>query len=280
MDRVSWVPLLREAWAAYQRHNAQWLAAALAYFAAFAVAPLIIVVVAIAGFFLHSHQNVLDAIYTHIPGSGSGAVAQMVEATLAQPRHTLTAQVASWGLFGFAALGLFSSLQFALNTAWDVTPKKFGFWQAIRERAFAFAMMLAVAALLLLSVIANTLLVAATGYLGQRTAGLSTLMNVSDFTLTFAVAWLLFAVLFEYLPETRIAWRDVWLGAGLTALLFVIGQSILGWYLGRAGIGSAYGAFGSLVLFLIWANYSAQIVLFGAEFTHVYALRRGSRQAS
>jgi len=270
---------LRATWAAYQRHNAQWLAAALAYFGAFAVAPLIIIVVAVAGAFLHGHQSAVDEIYTRLPGPQTVAVRQIVVATLRQPRHGLIAQIAGWAFFVIAALGLFGSLQFALNTTWDVTPQKMGIWQTVRRRAVSFAMMLAVAALLLLSVIADATLTAVLAYLPHAFGGQWMLAKGADFALSFAIVWLLFAVLFEFLPDARIAWRDVWIGAGITALLFVAGQFLLGLYLGRAGIGSAYGAFGSLVVFLLWANYSAQILLFGAEFTHVYALQRATLQA-
>jgi membrane protein len=275
----AWFPLLRATWAAYQRHNAQWLAAALAYFAALAVAPLIIVVVAVAGAFLHGHQSAINDIYTRLPGPETVAVRQVVASTLGQPRHGLIAQVAGWAFFVMAALGLFGSLQFALNTTWDATPQKIGIWQTVRRRAASFVMVLAVAALLLLSVVTDAALTAILAYLPHAFGGQATLVRGADLALTFAIVWLLFAVLFEFLPDARIAWRDVWLGAGITALLFVAGQFLLGLYLGRAGIGSAYGAFGSLVAFLIWANYSAQIVLFGAEFTRVYAEQRATLQA-
>jgi membrane protein len=270
----AWLPLLRATWAAYQRHNSQWLAAALAYFAAFAVAPLIIVVVAIAGAFLHGHQSAINEIYTRLPGPETAAVRQIVSGTLGLPRHGLIAQIAGWAFFVIAALGLFGSLQFALNTTWDVTPQKMGIWQTVRRRAVSFALMLTVAALLLLSVIADSALTAVLAYLPHAFGGQATLVKGADSALSLAIVWLLFAVLFEFLPDARIAWRDVWIGAGITAALFVAGQFLLGFYLGRAGISSAYGAFGSLVVFLLWANYSAQIVLFGAEFTHVYATQR------
>jgi membrane protein len=276
MIEQRWVRLLRETWASYQRHNAQWLAAALAYFAAFAVAPLVIVVVEIAGFFLHAHQSVLDAIYTHMPGAGTGAVRQIVEATFNQPRHGLIAQIAGWAFVVFAALGLFGSLQFALNTVWDVPAQRLGLWKTLAARLVSFAMVIAVAALLILSVVANAALTFAAGYLAEL-GSLATAMKIADFALSFVLVWLLFAVLFEYLPDAHIAWRNVWLGSGLTALLFAIGQSLLGWYLARAGMSSAYGAFGSLVVFLLWANYSAQIFLLGAEFTRVYARWNESR---
>jgi membrane protein len=215
-----------------------------------------------------------------MPGPGTAAVSQIVTATLARPQHSLAAQILGWAIVVFAALGLFGSLQFALNTAWEVQSPGRSLRQTILRRIAGFAMMLAVAALLVLSVIANTLLAAAELYFSHLFAGVGTLVKAGDFALSFAVVWLLFALLFEYLPDARIAWRDVWLGAGLTALLFVAGQFLLGWYLGRAGISSAYGAFGSLAVFLLWVNYSAQILLFGAEFTHVYAQRNRSGQSS
>lgn len=271
--------MLRETWASYQRHNTQWIAAALAYFATFAIAPLIIVVVELAGLFLHNHREVLDAIYAHMPVSSAKAVEAIVDATFSQRRSTVIAQVAGWAVFVLAAMGLFGSLQYALNTVWDVTPAHLNILQTIRRRAVGFVMMLVAAALLILSVVATAGLTAAATYLSHLAPGSATLAKAGDFVITFALVWLLFAMLFEYLPDTPISWRDVWLGAGITSLLFVGGQFLLGWYLGRAGVTSAYGAFGSLVVFLLWANYSAQIVLVGAEFTHVYALHR-TRQVS
>lgn len=259
---AAWIDLARATWSGYRRHNGPWLAAALAYFAAFAIAPLIIVLVAIAGFFLHSHRQVLDAIYTAMPPGGGAAVRAIVTATFAQRRHSEIAQIAGWIVFVVAAIGLFGSLQFALNSAWDVEQRKRTLRQTLTDRALSFCMMLVAALLLLISVVAN----AALNALSAPKAG--------DFTISFVVVWALFTLLFEYLPDTRIAWRDACAGGALTAILFVIGQSLLGWYLGRAAVTSAYGAFGSLVVFLLWANYSAQIVLLGAEFTHAYAQRR------
>jgi membrane protein len=110
--------------------------------------------------------------------------------------------------------------------------------------------------------------------------GLPALVKVVDFAISFGVITLLFAMMYRYLPDARIEWSDVWAGAALTAALFVIGQFLLGWYLGRASVASAYGAFGSLVVFLLWTNYSAQIFLFGAEFTHAFARRHGSHSAA
>ncbi len=268
------IALARDTWSSYQRHNGQWLAAALAYFAAFAIAPLIIVVVEIAGFFLHNHHQALHAIYSAMPAAGGAAVRQIVAASFSHPRQNVLAQIVGWAVFVVAAIGLFSSLQFALNAAWDVEGQRHGLWQTVKERALSFCMMLVAALLLILSVILNTVLSAFSAALASHGAAVVNLTKGTDFVVSLIVVWLLFTLLFEYLPDTRIAWRDVWIGAGITALLFVIGQTLLGWYLGRMAITSSYGAFGSLVVFLLWANYSAQTVLLGAEFTHAYAQRR------
>jgi membrane protein len=278
-DSDAWISLLRQTWGDYQRHNAQWLAAALAYFGAFAIAPLIIVLVEITGFFYHGHQHVLEVIFDYLRrdlGPGSEAVRQIVTATFDQPRRGLLAQIAGWAVFVLAALGLFGSLQFALNTVWDAGVQKLGLREAVRQRALGFAMMLIVALLLLVLVGANAALTTASAYFAHFFTGLALLVKVADFGISFAVVWLFFGLLFLLVPDCRIAWSDVRLGAALTALLFTVGQFLLGWYLGRAGVSSAYGAFGSLVAFLIWANYTAQIFLFGAEFTHAYARSRGT----
>ena len=179
-----------------------------------------------------------------------------------------------WIVFVAAALGLFGALQYALNTIWDVDRQRRGLWQTVRERAWSFCMILVAALLLMLSVAFNTVLNAFSAALAPHGAAIVSLGKATDFAVSFFVVWLLFTVLFEYLPDTRISWRDVWAGAGITAFLFTIGQTVLGWYLGRAAVTSTYGVFGSLVVFLLWANYSSQIVLLGAEFTHVYVQRR------
>jgi len=274
------VPIAKESWTDFQRHNAQWLAAALAYFAAFAVAPLIIVLVEIAGLVIHNHQHVLNMVFGYLQrdaGAGANAVKQIVTATFNQPRKGIVAEIVGWIVFVLAAVGLFGAVQFALNAVWDVEPKKLTFVQAIRQRATSFFVMLGIALLLIASMGVNAVLTVMAAYLTHVFVGFATLLKIVDFVVSFGVLWGAFALLFEYLPECRIEWRDVWAGAALTSFLFVVGQFLLGWYLGRAGVSSGYGAFGSLVVFLIWVNYSAQIVLFGAELTQVYAKRFGSK---
>jgi membrane protein len=137
-------------------------------------------------------------------------------------------------------------------------------------------MVLCMAFVLLVSLGLNSALTIAGSAMSQVLPLLPTLMKGVDFVVSLALITLVFSLLFEYLPDCRIAWHDVWLGAGVSALLFVIGQFALGWYLGRAGISSSYGSFGGIVVFMLWAYYSAQILLLGAEFTHVYAAKFGS----
>lgn len=275
------VPLLKTTWQEFQRHNSQWLAAALAYFTAFAIAPLIIVVVEIAGLVIHNHQKVLNLIFGYLQrdaGAGAGAVKQIVASTFNEPRQGIVAEIVGWVIFIIAAIGLFNAVQFAINNAWDLTPQKLSIMDAIKQRITAFGVMMGIALLLLVSMGVNALLTMASGYLAGVFPGFATLVKIADFFISFGVIWLAFAVLFKYLPECDIEWHDVWIGSALTSFLFVVGQFLLGWYLGRAGVSSGYGAFGSLVVFLIWVNYSAQIMLFGAEFTHVWSQRHGSQK--
>jgi len=269
------VPLLRETFAEFQRHKAPWLAAAIAYFTTFAIAPLIIVIVEIAGLFLGSHRAVLNQLYGYL-GSTAGPTASagikgIVTATFSEHRAGIIAQIIGWVVFVLAAIGLFASLQDALNTIWDVEPKKGGIGELIRKRLLSFGLLLAVGFLLLVSLFANTMLTMVGNSMAHVFPAFPVLMKVVDFLVSFVAIALLFALMFKFLPETRVRWRDVRVGSIATALLFIIGQFVLGWYLGRAGVTSSYGAFGGLVVFLLWVNYCAQILLFGAQFTSVYA---------
>ncbi len=279
-----WIGVLKETWGEFGRHKAQWLAAAISYFTMFAIAPLIIVVVEIAGLFLGHHRAALDNIMGYLQHTAGKAAAtgvrSMVDATFSQHRAGIIAQIIGWVVFVLGAIGLFSSLQEALNTVWDVEPQKKNLLALVRDRVTSFGVVLAIAFVLLVSLGLNALLTIAAGAMQDVFPLFPTVIKILDFVLSFAVITALFALLFRYLPESDIEWGDVWLGGAATALLFVVGQFLLGWYLGRAGISTGFGAFGSLVVFLVWVNYSAQIMLFGAEFTHVYARKYGSRRGS
>lgn len=279
-DSAAIISLFKDTWEQFQRKNVQWLAAALAYFTAFAIAPVIIILVAVSGLVLGGHKAVLDQIFRYLKqdaGAGAGAIQTIVQTTLHQSHSGVMAQIVGWIVLAIAAIGLFNALQFALNLIWEVQPKRSGIWEAIVQRVWAFLVILGVAAILMLSVGLNTGLTVMATALVHISPIFPTLMKILDFVISFGVLWAAFALMFEYLPECRIEWRDVWLGAGVSSFLFVVGQFLLGWYLGRAAISSSYGTFGSLVVFLVWVYYSAQIVLFGATLTFVFAKKHGSK---
>jgi membrane protein len=274
------VSLIKQAFGEFQRHKDQWLAAAIAYFALFAVAPLVIVVVEIAGLVLGRDREASAELYRYLataagPSAATG-IESIVTATMSHRGSGALAQVIAWGVVVLGALGLFGSLQEALNTVWEVVPARKSLLDRIKERLVAFGMVMCVAFVLLASLALNSVLTIASAALARVLPFFPTLLSGGDFALSFALIATLFALLFKYLPECPVAWRDVWLGAVLSALLFVAGQFLFGWYIGRAGIASGYGAFAGLVVFLLWSYYSAQMFLLGAEFARVSARSRQS----
>lgn len=281
--RQEMVPLAKQTIADFQRHKAQWVAAAIAYFATFAIAPLIIVVVEIAGLVAGQHRSVLNHMFAYLSHTAGNSAARgiqlLVTAAFNQRRSGAIEQIVGWLVFALGATGLFTALQEALNSVWEIETQKRGLIETIRARAISLGVVLAIAFLLLVSIGINLALTVATPALTHVLSYFPTIVKIVDFLISLATFTALFALLFKYLPDCRIEWGDVWPGAAATALLFVVGQFLLGWYVGRAGIESLYGAFGGLVAFLVWVNYSAQMTLLGAEFTHVYSQRYGSRTA-
>lgn len=278
------VPLAKNTFTEFQRHRAQWLAAAIAYFAVFAVAPLVLVAAEIAAVALGHHGRALHQLYgylSHASGpSAARAIRALVAATQSQHRSGTIAQIVGWIVFIFAAAGLFSSLQVALNTIWDAEPEKKGLVQTVQAYVTSFGMVLAIGLMLLIFVGLNAALTAADDAFARIVGFLPTLVKIGDFILSVVGVTALFVALFTVLPARRIAWRDTLLGAAISAVLFVVGQFFLGWYLGRTGLSSAYGSFGAIVVFLVWTFYSTQILLFGAELTKVCATRYGASRAS
>jgi len=273
--------MLRQTLRHFQRHKAQWLAAAIAYYMTFAIAPMIIVVVAIAGLVLGHHRAVLDEIYAYI-GSAAGqasatAIQSIVHAAFTQMQSGALAKTIGWVIFLVSTIGLFTVLQDALNIVWDVTPTKQTLADFVRSRALAVASVVTIALVLTVSLAANSALTIAGSAIATVSPSLPLVMKSLDFSISFIVIAGLLSLIYKFLPACRVEWRDVWLGSVLTSLLFVIGQFLLGWYLGRAAVSSPFGAFTSLIVFLLWTNYSAQTLLFGAEFTQVFARAHGSR---
>jgi len=182
----------------------------------------------------------------------------------------------------FGALGVFGELQNSLNTIWEVKPKPArGFLDGIKrfivDRLLSFTLVLGIGFLLLASLVVSAALSALGEYIGARWPPADFWLELINFVISFAVVTLLFAMIFKFLPEVDIAWKDVWLGAMVTSALFSLGKFLIGFYLGRSEVGNTFGAAGSLAILLIWIYYSAQILFFGAEFTQVYANRYGSK---
>jgi membrane protein len=204
-------------------------------------------------------------------------VQSIVRATFLQMQAGTLAKAIGWVIFLVATIGLFSALQDALNIVWEVTPTKLDIAGFLRTRALAVAAVVTIALLLTVSLAVNSALSLAV----NAAAGISPSMPIAVKSLDFVISFLVVAgclsLIYKFLPAARVEWRDVWLGGLVTSLLFVIGQFLLGWYLSRAVVTSTFGTFASLVVFLLWTNYSAQIMLFGAEFTHVFAHAHGSR---
>lgn len=269
------------------------MAAALSYTTVFAIAPMFIVIIAIAGTTLafangtgHGHTAIeaqlIDSVRRSAGDQAAGTVHDLVTASFAHRGQSIAAQVFGWLMLVVGAGGLFAALQDALNSIWHVAPAKRGIWVMVRDRAASFGMLFAVGFVLLVTTAINAVIavVAARFVALLPFPGAAVSFTLANWIFSIAAIGLLFALMYKYLPDAEIAWRDVWIGALCTAVLFVAGQSLIALYLGRAGIASAYGAAGSLLVVLLWIYYSSMILLFGAEFTRAYAERDGSRSGS
>jgi membrane protein len=264
--------LFSETFNCWQEDKAQRMGAALAYYAAFSMAPLLVLLLAVANFIYK--EDTLARVHEQIALMAGNNAAEAIIATIRGAQDTtggLTAAILSTATLVLGATGMFGQLQDAMNTIWGVTPKPRRLWADIlRARALSFLMVLAVCFLLLVSLALTAFLANVTKYFQELLPFTGSIWPVVDFVFSFAVTTVLFAAIFKILPDVHIAWRDVWLGAAATAALFAVGKIGIGFYLGRSSFASAYGAAGSLLVVLAWVYYSAQIFFFGAEFTWVY----------
>ncbi|MGB3669418.1 MAG: YihY/virulence factor BrkB family protein [Phormidesmis sp.] len=271
--------MLKQTVAEWQRDKVSRLAAALAYYTTFSLAPVLIIVIAIASF-LFEQSTVQARIVEQLQGLLGESGAQLVEEMLtskSQGSDGLWATLISVGLLIAGASGLFIQLQDALNTVWNVVPRKdAGLWKLVRDRLLSFGMLLVIGFLLLVSLILSAGLAAVSNLFGDTLLGWSFGWQILNAVVSFGIISLLFGLIYKILPDADISWSDVRVGAVITALLFTLGKVLIGLYLGNSSVASAYGAAGSFVVLLLWIYYSAQILLFGAEFTQVYANRFGS----
>ncbi len=278
--QVGW-SLVKETFWKWQKDNAADLSAMLAYYTLFSLAPLLVITVAVAGL-AFGEQAVRGEIVGQIRdlvGEPEAVVIETVLRSARQPDSGIVATLIGFLVLLFGASKVFAQLQGALNLVWGVPPKPWrGILALIKDRSVSFAITIGMGFLLLSSLVASAVLNA----LGKFFQGLVPVrpewLEIANFFISFGVITLLFAVIYKVLPEVRIAWRDVGFGAAITALLFTVGKTLIGLYLGRASVGSAYGAASSLVVLLFWVYWSAQLFFFGAEFTKTYADKYGSRR--
>jgi len=271
--------LLKDTFGEWSEDKAPRLGAALAYYSVFSIGPLIILTIGVASL-IWGAEAAQGQVVNEIEGTVGEPVAGALEQMLAHGHES------GWGtgatILGiitllFGASGVFGQLQDALNTVWKVAPKPGrGLWGIVSDRFLSLTMVLGTGFLLLVSLVLTAALSALGSSVAQALPGAAIIWQIVNQVVAFAVVTLLFAMIFRFLPDARIAWRDVWIGAVITAALFSVGKFLLGWYLGREGVTSGFGAAGSLVVILLWVYYSSLILLFGAEFTYVYAKRFGS----
>jgi membrane protein len=272
--------LLKQTFQEWLQDKAPQLGAALAYYTVFSLAPLILVLLAIIGVIFRDdpagawHKITQQMSYFLDPSALQ--VVQNIAQKASQPGKSTIATIIGIALAIFGASGVFGQLQDALNTIWGVKAKPTqGIWGFLRSRFLSFAMVAGICFLLLVSLAIEALLKGFSHYVQSVLPGGIVIAVTVYLVFDFAVVVLLFAMIFKFLPDVKIQWRDVWIGAVMTAILFGIGKWLLGFYLGSGAAGSAYGAASSLITLLLWVYYSSQILLFGAEFTQVYAARSG-----
>lgn len=269
--------ILKETVDGWLEDNASQLAAALSYYTAVSIAPLLVLIVVLVGLVLGGQQAVESRLLAQMRGAIGNEGAQFLEAALESAQQPTLASLA--GILSFIALlwgstNVFAQLQNSLNAIWNVEPKPGrGIWGTIRDRFLSFTMVLGIAFLLLVSLVISSVLVVLIDAGQAWLPGIDWLWQVVNYVASFVVITLVFAAIYKVLPDVEISWRHVWLGAAITAALFMIGQFALNLYLDNAG--TTYGAVGSLVIFLLWVYYSAQILFLGAEFTQVYARHYG-----
>ena len=272
--------LLKESFSEWQQDKASLLAAALAYYTVFSITPLLVIAIAITGA-AFGQDTARKEIMTQVNGLVGAQGAQVIETALTnadQPQLGGIASLISVVILLIGASGVFAQLQEALNTVWNVRAKpNAGIGEFIRKRLLSFGMVLTIGFLLLVSLILSAVLSGISNLRINVLPGFDSLWQLVNFALSFGFISLLFALIYKYLPDVKIRWQDVWVGSIITALLFTIGKFLIGLYLGQGSLGSTYGAAGSLIVFLAWVFYSAQILLFGAEFTQVYARKYGRK---
>ncbi|HEU4410957.1 MAG TPA: YihY/virulence factor BrkB family protein [Polyangiaceae bacterium] len=272
--------LLKDTARDWKEDKADRLAAALAFYTVLSLAPLVVIAVSVAGLVVgeEAARGQLSGQIATLVGPQAGAAIEGILANAHKPSAGVVGTIVGAAALLLGASGVFGELQDSLNTIWEVTPKPGrGLWGVLRDRFFSFTMVLGVGFMLLVSLVVSTALAAAGKVLSGALPGGETLWGAVNFVVSFGIITTLFALIYKAVPDVKVHWGDVWVGALVTALLFTLGKIGIGLYLGKSTVASAYGAAASVVVITVWVYYSAQILFLGAEFTQVYARTFGSR---
>jgi membrane protein len=253
--------------------------AAISFYTVTTFAPLLLLVVAIAGFFFgqEASQGAIVAQLSGLMGQETAAFFQSILANASNPGSGALSTAVGVAALLVTATGVFGEMQSALNTIWKVETKASTFSRLVQARAASLGLVVVLGFLLVVSLVVSAVLTALGGYIAERFPSGAVLMPVINTAISFGLVTLLFGAIFKVLPDRQLEWRDVAIGAVASSLLFLIGKVLIAWYLGSSGVASAYGAAGALILLLLWVFYSVQILLIGAEFTKAYANAHGSR---
>lgn len=282
MNATGFFGLIRDTFRKWSADKVPVQAAALAYYTVFAIAPLLLILIAVVGLVL-GEQAVRGQLFAQLRGAVGDNTAELIQNMVARTgrgNSGILATIIGIIIVLVGATGLFGQLQRTLNLIWGVDPKRKGIKGLLWNRLLSFGMILLIGLLFLAAFLSSAAISALSGFFGDSLPGSAVLWRIIDLLASLAVFTILFAAIYKILPDTDVPWGDVWIGAIVTAVLFVIGKFLIGLYLGRASVTSTYGAAGSLVALLLWVYYSAQIILLGAEFTQAYARRYGSKITS
>jgi membrane protein len=278
--------LLRETWDAWLDDDAPSMGAALAYYTLFSLAPLLLIAISVAGLWFGveaARGEVVHQLDQLVGSSSARAVESMLQA-LNRPEAGVLGTLLGGATLLVGATSVFAELRHAMDRIWNAPPLASGSrgwvrsaWALVHTRLLSLGLVLGIGFLLLVSLLVSAALAALGRWLAGSAQGALTLgLQAAHEVFSYVIITALFVMIYKWMPRVRVAWRDVWVGAAITALLFVAGKGLIGLYIGRSGIASPFGAAGSLVVLLLWVYWSAQIFLLGAEFTSVYAHRHGS----
>lgn len=274
--------LLRDAGKAFGEDKASRLAAALAYYTLFSIAPLLVIAIGIVGLVIGRNEAQTE-IVAQIQATAGAQVAEALEGmigTVSQPSSGVLATIIGVLVLMWGASQVLTQLKDAFNTIWRITPDpEAGLWLTIRQRLVSLAMVLAIGFLMLVSLLISTGVATINRLITDIVPLLKIVLPMLDWLTSLIILTPLFALIFRFMPDTHPTWRDVRLGSLVTALLFLVGKALIGFYLANSGVASAYGAAGSLIVLLLWVYYTSQLLFFGAEITKIYTYRFGSRRS-